>query len=214
MTYLQLVNAVLSRLREREVASVNQTDYSKLIGKYVNDAKRQVEDAWEWDALETTLTLTTVAGTYEYTLTGSGRRPRGADVNDSTNKAKLTNVPSKYITDQLQLTTTTNANPAYYAWTGTDGTDTKVLLHPTPDGAYSIKFNLYVPQADLSSDSTELTIQSETVIAGAYARAVAERGEDAGLSSSEAYGMFKQILADQIAIEASRQIENECWIAC
>ena len=33
MTYLELVNDILIRLREAEVESVAQTDYSKLIGK-------------------------------------------------------------------------------------------------------------------------------------------------------------------------------------
>ena len=45
MTYLQLVNSVLRRLREDEVDTVDQNSYSKLIGEYVNDAKRAVEDA-------------------------------------------------------------------------------------------------------------------------------------------------------------------------
>jgi hypothetical protein len=40
-----------------------------------------------------------------------------------------------------------------------------------------------------------------------------ERGEDGGLSGSEAYGLFKGILADQIAIETQRSIENDCWVA-
>ena len=51
MTYLELVNDVLIRLREAEVETVSQTDYSKLIGKFVNDAKRQVEDAYSWNVL-------------------------------------------------------------------------------------------------------------------------------------------------------------------
>jgi hypothetical protein len=59
-TYIQLVNEVLVRLREREVTSVNDTAYSKLIGRFVNDAKRQAEDAYNWNALSTTLTAETV----------------------------------------------------------------------------------------------------------------------------------------------------------
>ena len=42
-TYLQLVNDVLTRLREATVTNVSDTDYSSLIGKLVNDAKREVE---------------------------------------------------------------------------------------------------------------------------------------------------------------------------
>ena len=40
-TYLQLVNDVLTRLRETTVANVSDSDYSALVGKLVNDAKRK-----------------------------------------------------------------------------------------------------------------------------------------------------------------------------
>jgi len=53
MTYLELVNNVLRRLRETEVTTVQSTAYSKLIGDIVNDAKRLVEDAWDWKVLNT-----------------------------------------------------------------------------------------------------------------------------------------------------------------
>lgn len=215
MTYLQLVNSVLARLRETSVATVATTSYSTLIGKLVNDAKRQVEDSWNWDALGTTKTVTTSAGVSTYTVTGSGRFPKGVDVNNttSTNRGKLLNVPIQWILDQQQLSTVQNAPPCYYAWNGTDGTDSKVELFPTPNGIYSIKFNMYVPQAALSADADVLLVPSEAVEMGAYARALVERGEDGGLNSSEAYGLFKGILADQISLEVSRFIENDCWVA-
>lgn len=213
MTYLQAVNDVLARLRESSVASVTTTAYSTLIGKYVNDAKRQIEDAWYWDALRTTKTVTTSNGVSTYTVTGSGRFPKGITINDSTNLNELYNVPIQWIIDQQQLTTTTNSAPSCYAWNGTDGTDSKIELFPTPAGVYSIKCNLYVPQAALSADADIITIPYEAIIAGAYARALAERGEDGGLTSSEAYGLYKGILADQIALEASRFIENSEWVA-
>ena len=59
MNYLELVNDVLVRLREDEVTAVTDTPYSKLISKYVNDAKRIVEDSYEWAGLTETLTVTT-----------------------------------------------------------------------------------------------------------------------------------------------------------
>ena len=49
MTYLQIVNKVLRRLRENEVSSINENPYSLLIGDLVNVVKREVEDAWDWD---------------------------------------------------------------------------------------------------------------------------------------------------------------------
>lgn len=42
MTYLEIINAVLRRLRETEVTDVNETDYSKLIGEYVNSVKKKL----------------------------------------------------------------------------------------------------------------------------------------------------------------------------
>jgi len=62
MTYLELVNDVLVRLRETAVSTVSETSYSSLIGKFVNDAKRQIEDAYAWNVLGTTITLSTTAG--------------------------------------------------------------------------------------------------------------------------------------------------------
>ena len=64
MTYLETVNSVLLRLRENEVPSVSNNNYSKLIGEFVNDAKRIVEDSWDWHSLRTTFTITTVANTF------------------------------------------------------------------------------------------------------------------------------------------------------
>ena len=86
MTYLQIINAVLRRLRETEITDLNETDYSKLIGGYVNSVKKEVESAWDWNALRTTLTLNTTTGVFNYTLLGSGSRFRVSDVvNDTSN---------------------------------------------------------------------------------------------------------------------------------
>lgn len=213
MTYLQLVNDVLARLRETSVASVSTNAYSLLIGKFINDAKRQVEDSWNWDALSTQLTVTTSGGTSAYPLTGSGYRCKINEVNNTTYKSQISNIPISAIKDWQQLTTAQTGAPSYYGLSGMSSGNVIVEFYPTPNSAYSIIFNCYVPQADLSNDSDVLLIPSEAVIAGAYARALVERGEDGGLSSSEAYGLYKGILADQIAIESTRFIENECWVA-
>jgi len=51
MTYLELINDVLIRLRETTVSTSTETAYSTLIGKFVNDAKRQIEDSYAWNVL-------------------------------------------------------------------------------------------------------------------------------------------------------------------
>jgi hypothetical protein len=203
-TFLQLTNEVLIRLRESQVSTINENAYSTLISRFVNETKRQVEDSWSWKALDTTLTLTLTPGTYEYSLVGSGRRFKDIDVNDSTSLAKLSSVSERWILDQYQLSTVSTGDPVYYAWSGWDGADSKVFIFPTPNRANVLKFNLNIPQADLASDSTVLLIPEDPVIAGAYARALVERGEDGGLQSSESYLLYKGILSDYIALEQTR----------
>ena len=212
-TFLAAVNETLSRLREDSVATVTTTDYSTLIGRFVNDAKRQCEDAWNWDALSTTITVNTVAGTTTYTVTGSGIRQRDVTINDTSNLSRLHNVPIQWIIDQQQLSTVQQGPPIYYAWNGTDGTDSKIELYPTPDAAYVLKVNLIVPQTTLTNDATVITIPAEPVIAFAVARALVERGEDGGLLSAEAYGLAKSVLADYIALEKERFTEFDTFVA-
>jgi hypothetical protein len=116
----------------------------------------------------------------------------------------LSAVSEKWILDQYQLSTVSTGDPVYYAWSGWDGADSKVLIFPTPSKANVLKFNLNIPQADLASDNTVLLIPADPVIAGAYARALVERGEDGGLQSSESYLLYKGILSDYIALEQTR----------
>ena len=84
MTYLQLLNNTLRRLRESTVATVADTDYSELIGIFVNDAIRHVESAWDWSVLRTTLSIDTVVGTNLYRLTDFGTRSEVLYVHNET----------------------------------------------------------------------------------------------------------------------------------
>jgi hypothetical protein len=86
-------------------------------------------------------------------------------------------------------------------------------LFPVPDGVYNIRFNVILPQPLLVADSDSLFVPFEPVIFLAYAKALAERGEDGGLVSSEAYGLYKTSLADAISLEAGRYFEEETWSA-
>jgi hypothetical protein len=208
MTYLELVNDVLVRLREEQVSTVSETTYSTLIGKFVNDAKRAIEDAYEWNVLGTTVVVSTVSGTSSYSLTGAGQKFRVQDVINDTSNVGMTNIPFANMNRFLNFGNPSNAAPTYFAFDGVDASyDTKVTLFPVPDGVYSLRFSLIVPQAALSSDSTVVLMPSELIVQNAYARALVERGEDGGLSSSEAYLLYKSMLSDYIAMEATRYPE-------
>lgn len=213
-TYLDLVNDVLMRMREPEVTTVNQNNLSKLIGKFINDSKRQVEDSYRWNALTNTLTATTTPGVFNYALQGTNHRFRVIEVYDNTNRRHLNNVPSNVMTTYfLGGGTPQTGAPMVYNFNGIDSNgDTQVDLFPIPDAAYQIFFNIYDPQPDLSADADQIKVPAEPVIQLTYARALVERGEDGGLQSSEAYALFKQVLADYIAIESSRYVEEDAWV--
>ena len=210
-TYLELVNDVLIRLREPEVTSVNDTSYSKLIGKYVVDAQRQVEDAYNWNALSNTLTMVTVPDLFNAVLVGSGVRFRLIDVIDDTNDSVLAYRSSKEMND-LFLTNRQSGKPIYYNFNGVSPEgDTQVDLYPVPDGAYTIRFNIIQPQDPLQFDSDTVLVPAEPVIFLAYAKALAERGEDGGMGTSEAYQLYQQSLADHISNESNLFQEEFIW---
>jgi hypothetical protein len=210
-TYIDLVNDVLVRLREAEVQTVAQNSYSKLVGRFVNDGKRQVEDAWNWNALRDTITVTTANNVTNYVLTGSGVRFKVINVVDDTNDRALDNATHSSMFLEQQVTTNTDI-PAYYSFNGVDSNgDTKVDFFPTPNGVYSVKFRIVKPQSELSGNNDLMIIPPEPVVFYAYARALAERGEDGGLTSGEAYQLYLQSLADHIAIESSRSQPEIIW---
>ena len=214
MTYLELVNDVLARLRETSVSTVTETTYSTLIGKFVNDAKRQIEDAFSWNVLGQTITVTTAASTASYSLTGAGQKFQVMDVINTTSNVGLINISFVDMNRKLNFTPLVNSIPTEFAFDGVDASyDTKVNLYPIPDGVYTIKFALTVPQATLSSGSTVVLVSDVLVSQNAYARALVERGEDGGLSSSEAYLLYKAMLADYIALEGTRYPENQEFVA-
>jgi hypothetical protein len=214
MTYLELVNDVLIRLREPTVATVTATSYSTLIGKFVNDAKRQIEDAFSWNILGTTITITTSAGTYSYALTGSGQKFQVIDVLNTTSNIGMKNIDFASMNRKQNFSTPVSGIPSEYAFDGVNGNyDTKVTIYPRPDGVYSIPFSLSVPQATLTLDQTVVLVPDVLVVQNAYARALVERGEDGGLSSSEAFLLYKSMLSDYIALEGTRYPENQEFVA-
>jgi hypothetical protein len=211
-TYLDVVNNVLRRLREPTVTSVNDTDYSAMIGVFVNDAKREVEDAYDWNALSDTLTAVTSAGVFNYVLVGSKTRFRVIDVLNDTKDFELKYAPTTWMNRQYLITDTQDGEPLYYNFNGVDTNgDTQVDLYPVPDGVYNIRFNLTIPQADLSADNDRILVPDHLVAMLAHSKAIAERGEDSGLVSSEAYQMYRLALADAVAIERNHYKEETIW---
>lgn len=212
MNYLDLVNDVLIRLREDEVTATTDTSYSKLIGKFVNDAKRLVEDSYQWNALSETLTVTTANDLFNYVMTGSGQRFKVIDVINSEDNFFLEYMPFSQMNNLFLNQTPQKGSPYYYNFNGVDTNgDTQVDIFPIPDGVYNVFFNIYKPQVSLSAGADRLVVPSEPVLKYAYAMAVAERGEDGGIAAQEATALADASLSDHIAIENGRYSDEYVW---
>lgn len=210
-TWLELTNAVLSRLRENAVTTVSQTSYSSMIGAFVNETKREVEDAWDWTALRSTQVVTTIGGTSTYVLTGVGKRFRVLSAFNVTFKAEMAQISATQMNYIRLLTTPQTAEPIYYTFSGASGGDPILLLNPVPLGVSTLNFNLVLPQPEFTADATAITVPDWPVIMGAWAKAISERGEDGGANTSEVQAMYAGALADSIQADVGLAPDEIIW---
>lgn len=215
MTYLELINGVLRRLREREVTSADQTTYSTMVGDYVNDAKRLVEGRWNWSSNRSTIPVTTADGTDVYALPGFGQDGRLLTAYNSTSKWHLSKKPQAWFDRQDNLATPVSSTaPVSYCFRGVDSNkDSQVQLWPVPDGVYTLNFEVFSYQGDLASNATEIQIPALPVLHLAVAMLAEEKGEAMGLSSARYFEMADKFLGDAIAIDAAKNSEELQWIS-
>jgi hypothetical protein len=212
MTYLEVCNRVLRRLRENEVTTVNETPYSKLIGDLVNVVKVEIENSWNWSALRTTLTATTTNSLFNYVLVDSGTRFRVLDVVNDTEDVFMEERSSRWFDEQFLMSSVQHSAPIYYNFNGVNSNgDTQIDLYPIPDGVYNIRINVILPQQELVADSTQIQIPANLLVEGALARAISERGDDGGYAEQEQ--RYRSLAADLIAIEASIRQDETIWRA-
>jgi hypothetical protein len=212
MTYLQLVNSVLRRLREDEVTSVSRNSYSKLIGEFVNDSKRTVEDAYDWTALRDTLTVSTDATAFNYTLVGSGNRMKILDVANDTSNFFLQYRTSHWMNNAFLINDAPTGTPQFYSFNGVDANgDNGVDLYPKPDGVYQVRFNAVLRTDDFTVDTNNMLIPSSPVVQLATALGARERGETGGTSAAELFALADRTLADAIAFDAAQHPEETIW---
>jgi len=209
MTYLDLVNNVLRRLREDTVTTVTDSTYSTMAGDFVNDAKKFVETAWDWSALRSTLTITTSADDYTYSLTGSGDNGKVFRIINDTSNLEMQYQTQHWFDNQFFIQNTASGAPEYFTYNGVDSSgDTQIDVYPKPDGVYSLKAKLVNRNSDLSGDSDTLAIPSQPVIHLAVALLARERGETGGTSTPEYFAIADRYLSDAIALDAQKHPEE------
>jgi hypothetical protein len=212
-TFLNLVNRVQRRMRETVTASVTTNAYSTLIGEFVNEAKREVEDAWNWNALRETIIATTAANTRAYVLTNAGKRFRVLDVYNDTSNYLLYPIGTTEQTVNFLDSVDTVNKPLNYSFNGEFEGDPVVDLYPIPDGVYSINFNLVVPQVDLVANTDELYVPDYPVYLGAVKRALEERGEDGSQQYATISRDYANALADAVSQDEARMPTETDWYA-
>ena len=212
MTYLQLVNNVLRRMREEEVGSVQANTYSKMVGDFVNDAKSIIEDSWDWSALRTTLVIPAEDSVYTYALTGSQDKFKLLDVINDTSNVFMEYRPSSWFRDKFYNNPVVSGAPLYYTFNGVDGSgDTQIDVYPVPDDDYSIRVACVVKKDLLSADSDTLYIPAMPVIHMTIALLTRERGETGGTSTAEYFAIADKHLSDAIALDAAKHPEETVW---
>lgn len=214
MTYLELVNAVLRRLRENQVGTVDQTTYSRMVGAFVNDAKRYIEGTWDWSANRSIVTVSTVASTALYSLTGVGQDPEVHRVWDSTSQRNLGRMSAGAFLDKTYTETVPEGVPSAWAWDVPDASDDQqISVFPTPDGVYDLKFWVSSFQPTLTGDNDILNIPSNPVVLRTVAMLAEEKGETGGYTSARYFEMADKALSDAIAYDAGKYPEEVNWYA-
>ena len=129
MIYRDIINEVLRRLREDQMtdwsgnlSSANgPTDYHKMVGDFVNDAKYEVEHYWDWQVLRVTSAISTSDGVMSYSLLGAGRDFKVLDVIDTSTGTILNQMSSADINTRVFPTANiAKGEPSSYGFNGID----------------------------------------------------------------------------------------------
>jgi hypothetical protein len=194
-----------------------------MILQFVNEAKEEIEEAgWAWQALRQTVTVTIAASTVEYDIeiagaadvdtndrtrllyenVSHGGRSEGFRIgNQSSPQVFETSTSDEYrlkewTQEKMERVHMTDddstGKPTHFAlWS--DGDSIKMKVYPIPDAAYTFKMRLFIPQAELASDSleaTSLSIPQRPVWTKALWKANQERGDELGKEGSSLHTAY------------------------
>jgi len=232
MTYREIINSVLRRLREDTIDSdwsgdlydsVSVSDYQKLIGELVNDSKKNVESYHDWNALRESFNVKTQSGNMQYTLgdalRGAGVSFKVLDVICQDTGQVLSQVTNDWINEQVfPLAQASSGLPTYYAFNGISQAgvdrepDFNIDFYPVPNSEQTISVNIVGAQKELTTAAQVLRVPSQPVILGAWARAISERGEDGGSISSAVAAEARDSLNLCIQLDAGNMEYERDWV--
>lgn len=215
LTWLQIINRILSRLRESTVAANNTNDYSTLVGALVNQVKTEIEKAYYWNSMRDTYSVSATVGNTNYILTSSGMNAIIIDGWNITTPMKLvrgTNADfnAKFFgVAAVQTGSVEQYLPAGYSV----NYDLTVDVWPSPSASQSLKFTVYRPQNDLAADGDIPLCPQEVLIEETIARLLVERGDE-GADKPQPGESFirKDLLQTAVSIDGGMDEEETDWI--
>lgn len=213
MTYLEAVNKVLRRLREDEVASIDTSAYSKLIGEFVNDANRLVEDAWDWSVLRRNSVVSGITNTTTiFSVSGLTEADKILNVYNITDKEEIGLGSQAGLYNSQYVEDAPRGRPTRYVTLGQDSSgNVQAQFYPDSDGNRVVLFNHVARTPELTVGTDTIQVPSNVVVQFAQAMAAEERGETGGTSASKLYAIAQSSLSDAIAIDAGRFPSETVW---
>jgi hypothetical protein len=218
LTFLQIVNRVLERMRETAVGSYDSTDYSTMIAGMVNSVKSEIESSWQWHAMRDTYTVTCSDGVAQYALTDAGMAAKVIDAWNTTHglqlcKGTVAGFNQKFF--GVGSNSVQTGSPTQYLQAGLDAShDPVVDVWPVPATGYldTLKFNVYTPQDDLAANGTVPLVPQNVLIEETIARALNERGDEMAPKPAPGETFIMQDLLDTaIAMDGGYDDDEMDW---
>jgi len=211
-TYLDIINKVLIRLREDEAITPNDNEYTQLIGFLVNDAKKLVEDAWDWAVLRTTKTVSVTVGDSSGSILSVGPGYKFLDAYNETSKTRMRLVTQNEMNTRTSLSDPASGSPYMFSLGSIDSSGNQAItVYPVPDGSYTLKFDVVVREAELEDAADTTALPMQPIILYAWAMTTRERGETGGMAAQEIFALADKALGDAVSLEASRYAAELTW---
>lgn len=225
-TYREVINEVLGVLSEDEIddsATELTSDYHKLIGRFVNQIKEEIEDAHNWSVLWTDIQVSILGQTDSADLTGANQRSRLVRIQQSNafNEAALVfdiTIPSqaRQLTEldyseilhrkRVHGDTSVEA-PVYFATRmGSDGVP-EIVVYPKPLNTRVLMVTMVVPQERIAPTEldTVILIPSRPLEMGSIWYALHERGEELGVNGLYTEERYRNALDAAVARDWAEQ---------
>jgi hypothetical protein len=223
LTLIDIVNKVMRKLREEQVANLTE-EYSQLVASFVADAHKLVCEHHDWSSMATVVLFPLAAdkSTYQLcdgapdlypgsdhpnqtslVLMADNEMPQAylyashADYLTGTSICQLALADARYTSRLLAERNGRTSRPSAFSVVADAVNDGLTLqLDAVPDQAYFVAVHVHRPEPDIETDDGALVIRApwRPIYYGAVMFALNERGEELGEPGNVAEMRFKSAL--------------------